>query len=54
MACRDEHRNLENLPYSESYEDGAHRAEIRLGVYPVVVRDRSALAGAEAGSHLGS
>jgi hypothetical protein len=39
-----EERVLENLPYSEIYEYGAHRAEIRLGVYPVVVRDRSALA----------
>ena len=40
-----EERVLENLPYSEIYEYGAHRPEIRLGVYPVVVRDRSALAG---------
>lgn len=41
-----EERVLENLPYSEIYEYGAHRAEIHLGVYPVVVRDRSALASA--------
>lgn len=41
-----EERVIENLPYSEIYEYGAHRAEIRLGVYPVVVRDPSALAGA--------
>jgi hypothetical protein len=40
-----EERVLENLPYSEIYEYGAHRPEIRLGVYPVVVRDLSALAG---------
>ncbi len=45
-----EERVLENLPYSEIYEYGAHRAEIRLGVYPVVVRDPSALASAEGGS----
>jgi len=31
---------LENLPYSEVQEFGAHRPEIRLGVYPVVVPDR--------------
>jgi hypothetical protein len=42
-----EERVLENLPYSEIYEYGAHRPEIRLGVYPLVVRDRSALASAE-------
>ncbi len=36
-----EERVLENLPYSEIYEYGAHRAEIRLGVYPVVLRDRA-------------
>ncbi len=41
-----EQRVLENLPYSEIYEYGAHRAEIRLAVYPVAVRDRSALASA--------
>ena len=41
-----EERVLENLPYSEIYEYGAHRPEIRLGIYPVVVRDRSAVAGA--------
>ncbi len=41
-----EERILENLPYSEVGEYGAHRAEIRLGVYPVVVRDRGALANA--------
>ena len=29
-----EERVLENLPYSEIYEYGAHRPEIRLGVYP--------------------
>jgi hypothetical protein len=34
-----EERVLENLPYSEVQEFGAHRPEIRLGVYPVVVRD---------------
>jgi len=45
-----EERVLENLPYSEIYEYGAHRPEIRLGVYPVVVRDSSAVAGAEGGS----
>ncbi len=39
-----EERVLENLPYSEVQEFGAHRAEIRLGVYPVVVRDRGSLA----------
>ena len=43
--------NVENLPYSESYEYGAHGPEIRLGVYPVVVRDRGAVAGAEGGRH---
>jgi hypothetical protein len=42
-----EERVLENLPYSEIYEYGAHRPQIHLGVYPVVVRDRSALASAE-------
>jgi hypothetical protein len=31
-----EERVLENLPYSDITEYGAHRAEIRLGVYPVV------------------
>jgi len=31
----EEHR-LENLPYNDITEYGAHRAEIRLGVYPVV------------------
>jgi hypothetical protein len=30
-----EERVLENLPYSDISEYGAHRAEIRLGVYPV-------------------
>lgn len=30
-----EERVLENLPYSEIYEYGAHRPEIRLGVYAV-------------------
>jgi hypothetical protein len=39
---------LENLPYSEIYEYGAHHAEIRLGVYPIVVRDRSTVAAADA------
>ena len=46
-----EERVLEDLPYSEIYEYGAHRAEIHLGVYPVVVRDRSALASAADASH---
>jgi hypothetical protein len=46
-----EERVLENLPYSEIYEYGAHRAQIHLGVYPVVVQDRSALASAEDGFH---
>ena len=46
-----EERVLENLPYSEIYEYGAHRPEIRLGVYPVVVRDRSALASAADAAH---
>jgi hypothetical protein len=41
-----EERVLENLPYSEIYEYGAHRPEIRLGVYPLVVRDRSMVAAA--------
>jgi hypothetical protein len=41
-----EERVLENVPYSEIYEYGAHRPEIRLGIYPVIVRDRSALASA--------
>ncbi len=45
-----EERVLENLPYSEIYEYGAHRPEIRLGVYPVLLQDRSALPGAEAQS----
>src|SRR5205085_10602670 len=36
-----EERVLENLPYSEIREYGAHGADIRLGVFPVVVRDRS-------------
>jgi hypothetical protein len=45
-----EERVLENLPYSEIYEYGAHRPEIHLAVYPVVVRDRSALATAADGS----
>jgi hypothetical protein len=31
-----EERVLENLPYSDIKEYGAHRAEIRLGVYPVI------------------
>lgn len=31
-----EERVLENLPYSDIGEYGAHRAEIRVGVYPVV------------------
>ncbi len=31
-----EERVLENLPYSEVQEFGAHRPEIRLGVYPIV------------------
>lgn len=31
-----EERVLENLPYSDIREYGAHRAEIHLGVYPVV------------------
>lgn len=31
-----EERVLENLPYSDISSYGAHRAEIRLGVYPVV------------------
>jgi hypothetical protein len=43
-----EERALENLPYSEIREYGAHRAEIRLGVFPVVVRDRSVLSAANA------
>jgi len=41
-----EERVVEDLPYSEIYEYGAHRAEIHFAVYPVVVRDQSALASA--------
>lgn len=41
-----EERTLENLPYSEIYEYGAHRPEIRLGVYPIAVRDQSDVAAA--------
>src|SRR6185369_8501621 len=44
-----EERVLENLPYSEIYEYGAHRPEIRLAVYPVVVRDPSMVAAATGG-----
>jgi hypothetical protein len=34
-----EERVLENLPYSDVEEYGAHRAEVRLGVYPVRRRE---------------
>jgi hypothetical protein len=34
-----EERVLENLPYSDIGSYGAHRAEIRLGVYPVVLQN---------------
>jgi hypothetical protein len=46
-----EERALENLPYSEIYEYGAHRPEMRLGVYPVVVRDRGSVGSAAAAPH---
>jgi hypothetical protein len=38
-----EERVFENLPYSDIREYGAHRAEIRLGVYPVVMSPPPAL-----------